>query len=74
MDFMMVFLRTESLLVLRPLQPGGGWVGGWKTPSLGMTLTSGLTGGLSEDEEAMAGVETGPPPGAARGLRVRVDA
>ena len=46
-------------------------------PSLGMTLISGLTGGLDwsdeDDEDDMAGVETGPLPGAARGLSVAPD-
>ena len=79
LTFMILFLRIASLFVLRPLHPEGGFVGGWKTPLIGVTLTSGLLGGLSWLllwdwgwfwEEDIAGEDAGPPPGAARGLRV----
>ena len=80
MDFMMLFLRMESLLVFRPLHPAGAVTGGCHTPLTGVTLTSGLTGGLSEPpelltevtEEAMVDVTT-PPPGAASGDRMITD-
>ena len=76
MTFIILFLRTASLLVLRPLHPAGGWTGGCHTPLTGVTLTSGLWGGLSLEAGDMLILEeevdigAGPLPGAARGLRV----
>ena len=78
MALMMLLLMMAILLVWRPRQPAGGWKGGWYIPLTGVTFTSGLAGGLLSWLEGrgwegwlfMAGEETAPPPGTARGLRV----
>ena len=79
MILIILFLRMASLLVLRPLQPGGGWTGGCHIPLTGVTLTSGLWGLVSFEAGDMLELEegvdigAGPLPGAARGLRVASD-